>query len=86
MFSHQKIVYLELGTAKIFENSTTEKYWIINSMSEWINMLIYEQEISNNALVLGGLIGYGSAWCAWSAWVRIQLRTERFCEGLAPDN
>ena len=34
IFSHQKIVYCDLGTAKIVKNSTTEKYLIINSMSE----------------------------------------------------
>ena len=45
-------------------------------------MLIYEQEISIAAGVLGGLIGYGSVWCDCSAWVRIQFQTERFCEGM----
>ena len=34
MFEHQKIVYLDFGTANFFLNSTTEKYLIINSMSE----------------------------------------------------
>ena len=86
MFLHQKIAYRDLGTAKFFKNSTTEKYLIINSMSEWIKMLIYEQEISNAAWVLGGLISYGSVWRACSAWVRIQLQTECFCEVLASDN
>ena len=55
-------------------------------MSEWINMLIYEQEILNATWVFCGLIGYGSVWRACSARVRIQLHTERFCGGLAPDN
>ena len=36
-------------------------------------------------VVLGGSIGYGSAWRACIALVRIQLPTERFCEG-NPDN
>ena len=34
MFSHQRIVYSNLGTSFFYFNSTTEKYLIINSMSE----------------------------------------------------
>ena len=39
------------------QTGTTEKYLIINSMSEWINMLIYEKTISNSA--------WGSWWLHW---------------------
>ena len=49
-------------------------------------MLIYEQEISSAVNGVGGLISYGSAWRACIALVRIQLRTEHFCERLPPDN
>ena len=35
IFSHQKIVYWDFGTAKMLKNCTTENYLIINSMSEW---------------------------------------------------
>ena len=38
------------------QTSTTEKYLIINSKSEWINMLIYEQPILNCAFSLGGCV------------------------------
>ena len=36
MFYHKNIVYRDLGTAKIKKKSSTEKYLIINSMSDWI--------------------------------------------------
>ena len=84
MFSHQKIVYHDLGPAKLLKihTGTTEKYLIINSMSEWINMLVYEQEISN--AVCGG--GWLNSMACTIAQVRIQLWTKCFCKGLPPDN
>ena len=45
MFSHQKIVYRDLGTENFFENttSTTEKCLLVSSVSEWMCVLMYEQ-------------------------------------------
>ena len=43
VFSHQKIVYRDLGRAKILKNitGTTEKYLIVSSVSEWMGVLIH---------------------------------------------
>ena len=38
------------------QTDTTEKYLIINLMSEWMNMLIYEQPISNAASTAAGVV------------------------------
>ena len=59
MFSHQKIVYQDLGTAIFLKNTTgsTEKYFIVNSVSELMGALMYEQPMSSNAWCSGGLIG-----------------------------
>ena len=48
MFSYQKIVYRDLGTAKknLNTTSTTEKCFIVSSVSEWMGVLIYEQPMS----------------------------------------
>ena len=48
MFSHQKIVYRDLGTAKILKNTTctNEKYFIVSTVSEWMGVLMYEQPMS----------------------------------------
>ena len=45
MFSHQKIVYLDLSTAKKNLNTTgtTEKCLIVSSVPEWMCVLMYEQ-------------------------------------------
>ena len=45
MFSHQKIVYWDLGTANFFLNttSTTEKCLNVSSVSEWMSVLMYQQ-------------------------------------------
>ena len=45
MFSHEKIVYRDLGTAKIKKNTTgtTEKCLIVSSVSEWMCLLMYKQ-------------------------------------------
>ena len=45
MFSHQKIVYRDLGKAKKILNTTgtTEICLIVSSVSEWMCVLMYEQ-------------------------------------------
>ena len=45
MFSHQKIVYRDLGTAKCFKNTTgtTEKCLNVSSVLELMCVLMYEQ-------------------------------------------
>ena len=45
MFSHQKLVYRDLGTANFFLNTTgtTEKCLIVSSVLKWMCVLMYEQ-------------------------------------------
>ena len=45
MFSHQKIIYRDLGTAKknLNTTSTIEKCLIVSLVSEWMCVLVYEQ-------------------------------------------
>ena len=43
-----KIVYRDLGTAKMlkYTTGTTEKCLIVSSVSEWMGVLMYEQPMS----------------------------------------
>ena len=57
MFSHQKIVYRDLGTVFFFKNTTgtTEKCLIVSSVSVWMCVLMYEQPC-NVKCCLGSLV------------------------------
>ena len=48
MFSHQKIVYWDLGTANFFKIPPVlpKKCLIVSSVSEWMGVLMYEQPMS----------------------------------------
>ena len=48
IFLQQKIVYRDLGTAKMLKNTTgtTKKCLIVSSVSEWMGVLMYEQPMS----------------------------------------